>query len=302
MPCANSTEINQTESYSMGTWGTNIKENDTSGEIYDNYFDLYNEGQSPVDISSKLISDNKELIGNPDDCNNFWFALALAQWETKSLDADVFEKVKTIIESGSDLKVWKDLDADEKDIESREVYLQDFLKKIQTEKTKAKARVKEKQQNVKPIFAIGDCLTFIHDNGNIGGIIILAENSEPDAGFNLVAGTRINQITKPTVKDFEDAEILIRNYDNWRDNPIIVWTYPDSFKKMFSNFFEFIGKIKVHKEYKTEDKKYGYVADWGITKLVANQQFEHEKTNPKPAKQMMVAELTTNKNWWKFGN
>ena len=87
----------------MGTWGTNIKENDTSGDIYDSFFELYNAGQNPIDISAKLISDNSELIDNPDDCNNFWFALALAQWETKSLDANIFEKVKTLIESGNDL-------------------------------------------------------------------------------------------------------------------------------------------------------------------------------------------------------
>lgn len=284
----------------MGTWGTNIKENDTSGEIYDNYFDLYNEGQSPVDISSKLISDNKELIDNPDDCNNFWFALALAQWETKSLDSEVFEKVRTIIENGIDLKVWKDLDADEKDIKSREGYLQDFLKKIQTEKPKAKARIKNKHKTVKPIFSVGDCLTFIHENGNYGGVIILGEINDNETGFNLVAGTRINQPNKPTVKDFENAEILIRNYANWKEDPIIVWTYPDSFKKIFSNFFELIGKTKVDKEYKTDNNKFGYVADWGITKLAANLQFEHEKTNPQPTKRITVAELITNKKWWKL--
>ena len=61
----------------MGTWGTNIKENDTSGDIFDSFFELYNAGQNPVDISAKLISDNTELIDNPDDCNNFWFCTCI---------------------------------------------------------------------------------------------------------------------------------------------------------------------------------------------------------------------------------
>lgn len=212
----------------------------------------------------------------------------------------MFEKVKTIIESGADLQAWQDLDSDEKDIESRRENLQAFLNKIKTEKTKAKPRVKEKLKNIKPIFSVGDCLTFKHDNGNFGGIVILAENDDPETGLNLVAGTRINQIKKPSVKDFENAEVLIRNYATWKDNAIIVWTYPESFKKMFSNFFELVGKIKVDKEYKTEDNKFGYVADWGITKLVANLQFEYEKTNPKPTKTITMAELTTNKKWWKL--
>ncbi|MBS1759124.1 MAG: hypothetical protein JST23_03290 [Bacteroidetes bacterium] len=284
----------------MGTWGTNIKENDTSGDIYDSFFELYNAGQNPVDISAKLIADNTELIDNPDDCNNFWFALALAQWETKSLDPDIYGKIKEIIESGNDLQIWKDLDADDKDIESRKVDLQNFLKKLQTDKAKAKPRAKEKVKNVKPIFSIGDCLAFIHENGNYGGVIILGEINDNETGFNLVAGTRINQPSKPTLKDFENAEILIRNYANWKDNPIIVWTYPDSFKETFSNFFELIGKIKVDKEYNTERNKFGYVADWGITKLAANLQFEHEKNNPKPTKKIMVTELTAKNKWWKF--
>jgi|GEM_PF-6590955 len=77
---------------------------------------------------------------------------------------------------------------------------------------------------------------------------------------------------------------------------------------MFSNFFELIGKLKVDREYSTERDKFGYVADWGIgyvadwgiTKSAAALQFEHEKTNPKPLKKIMVAELTTKSKWWKF--
>jgi hypothetical protein len=277
----------------MGTWGTNIKENDTSGEIYDNYFALYNEGQNPIEISAKLISQNKELINNPQSSNDFWFALALAQWETKSLDADVFKKVESIIESGNDLQVWKELDADDGDIESRKVHLQSFLDKIRTERAKPKQRVREKQKILKPIFSTGDCLTFIHENGNYGGVVILGEDSSPDTGLNLVAGTRLNQTSKPTIKDFQQAEILVRNYGNWKDDPIIVWTTPHCFKKTFSNFFELVGKIKVQNVYKPEDTKYGYVADWGITKLVANLQFEYEEINPKPTKTITVEELTT---------
>ena len=58
------------------------------------------EGKEPTVISEKLLKDNKDLINNPDDCNNFWFVLALALWETKSLDKELYHKVKSIIESG----------------------------------------------------------------------------------------------------------------------------------------------------------------------------------------------------------
>lgn len=70
----------------MGAWGTAISSNDTYADIYGEFFDLYNDGLDVTEISKKLIADNQETINDKDDCNNFWFALAKAQWECKQLD------------------------------------------------------------------------------------------------------------------------------------------------------------------------------------------------------------------------
>lgn len=67
----------------MGAWGTAIKSNDTSADIYEEFFELYNDGKEPSDITKKLIADNRELIGIPEDCNNFWpFVRLLVQHGT----------------------------------------------------------------------------------------------------------------------------------------------------------------------------------------------------------------------------
>lgn len=132
----------------MGTWGTAIKSNDTSSDIYADFFELYNEGQEPAEISKKMIKENTELINNPDDCNNFWFVLALAQWETKSLEQELYEKVKSIIESEQDLEVWRELDADESEIKKRKIVLEKFLDKISPDKPKAKARKRRELKNL----------------------------------------------------------------------------------------------------------------------------------------------------------
>lgn len=283
----------------MGAWGTNIKDNDTTADIYTDFFDLYNEGQSPIDISVKLIADNQEIINNPEDCNNFWFALALAQWETKSLNPKVFESVKGIIESGNDLEVWRNLDADEKDIAKRKIALDAFLEKLQGEKLQAKKR--ETTRNVKPVFATGDCLVFKLENGNYGGAFILATNDNPKLGYNLVAGTRINQPIKPTPNDFEKAEILIRSFAFWKDKAEVLWISPDDYEKKYNSLFELIGKIPVEKEFKTENGVFKtYCADWASPKDAANRQFEHEETSPKPTTVLTVTELTKNRKWWKF--
>src|SRR5690606_9910284 len=126
----------------MGAWGTAISSNDTYVDIYGEFFNLYNDGLDVAEISKKLIADNQEIINDKDDCNNFWFALAKAQWECKQLDKEIFNLVKKVVETGADIEVWRQLDADEKDIKKRKIVLDKFLADLQTERPKAKSRKK----------------------------------------------------------------------------------------------------------------------------------------------------------------
>jgi len=128
----------------MGTWNTKITGNDTTSDIYSNFFDLYNEGANPVDVSEKIKIDFQDYFNDSDDKNNSFFGLALAQWETKCLENNVLNTVKNIIEKGADIKLWLDLGADEKAIKKREKELQKFLTQISTERPKAKRRVRPK--------------------------------------------------------------------------------------------------------------------------------------------------------------
>lgn len=285
----------------MGAWGTGIKDNDTSSDIYADFFDLYNAGQNPLDISKKIISENKELIDNPDDCNNFWFSLALAQWETKSLDQAIFEKIKTIINDGKDIIVWKELDADETDIQKRKIVLFKFLEKLQTEKKRPKPRQKPHVVTAVPPFDKGDCLTFKLNNGNFGGAIVLAAwIDEKYGGKNYVATTRINQKTRPQLIDFQTAEVLVINYFGYeRESSQMVWFFASDFPTVEKEF-ELIGKISVRKKY-----NYGGIgtiqgSGWSNIKYCADRQFDYEKSNSRPIKQITVKDITRSEHWWKF--
>lgn len=125
----------------MGTWSVKINGNDTFYDIYQTFFDLYNKGQNPVDISKQIQNDFDDMFNDAEDKNNSLFALALAQWETKSVDPNIFQQVKEIIDSGKDLELWKGLSADDKTIEQRRIILNDFLIKISSEKRNPKRRV-----------------------------------------------------------------------------------------------------------------------------------------------------------------
>lgn len=144
----------------MGTWNIKINGNDTFQDIYQNFFDLYNQGQNPIDVSNQIQDDFAEMFTDYDDKNNSLFGLALAQWETKSLTPDLFNQVREIIETGNDLEVWKELGADNKTIEKRKKELDKFLIQISTEREKPKRRVRPKFE-----YKANDLLTILAPDG-----------------------------------------------------------------------------------------------------------------------------------------
>lgn len=287
----------------MGTWGTAIKDSDVFADIYSEFFELYNKGGQPDDISQKITADNWEMLEIEEEKNSFWFALALAQWETKSLAPEVLSTVEKIITSGEDLKLWLELGASEQDIEKRKIALEKFLEKIKSERPKAKPR---KQASIKtPIFSTGDCLVFKMQNGNYGGAIVLATDSNPETAYNLVATTRLNQETKPSLADFEKAEVLVCNFEQWQDKPHVTWYMPDLYYKNHSDTYEHVGKLSVEVEYDVknyEGKGYlfkpSYAAGW-IMKDSIEKQLESELSKPKPSKTLTIKELTKKNKWWK---
>ncbi len=128
----------------MGTWGINIMDNDTTFDIYSTFFDKYNIGGSQSNVSKEIKQEFHDYFNDYEDRNNSFLGLALAQWETKSLEPDIYEVVKEMIENETDLKLWKDLEADKEMLKQRKLVLDNFLKQISTEKLKAKRRVKPK--------------------------------------------------------------------------------------------------------------------------------------------------------------
>lgn len=281
----------------MGTWGTGISSNDTYADVYDEFFEFYDVGLSVDEITERLITSNQETINEPDSSNDFWFALAKAQWECKQLDTEVFKKVQSIIVTDSDLQVWRRQDADEKTIAKRKIVLEKFLAQLQTERPKAKSR---KRKVIKqPVFEKGDCLIFKLANGNFGGAVVLEAIKDREYGYNLIATTRINQPNKPTAKDFESAEVLIMTYDDWDEKPCIQWYLPLRHKKS-SHLIEKVGNIKVDINYNLNKTLNVYMADFGISVIgAANKQFNIESTTSRSKKRQTIRELAK-KNKWKL--
>ncbi len=191
----------------MGRCGTGISSNDTYADVYDSFFDLYNDKISIKEITERLIIENQETINEPDDASNFWFALAKAQWECGQLNDEVFDKVKSIIENSEDINAWKNLEATESDIKKRQIVLNKFLETIS--QPKDKPRKVQKKIIYQPDFSTGDCLTFKYPNGNYGGAIVIGETSDNKFAMNEIILTTLNQANEPNIKDFKKSKIIL---------------------------------------------------------------------------------------------
>ena len=273
----------------MGTWGTVISSNDTYADVFGNFFDLYNEGLEIDDITKRIIVEYQDTINDTTDNNNFWFALAKAQWECKQLDKGLFNRIKKIIETGADLEVWRQLGASENDIEKRQIALDKFLTDLQSEKPKAKPR--KKKVICQPVFEKGDCLAFKLANGNYGGVVVLEAIKDTEHGYNLIVATRINQPNKPTKADFENVEVLVKNFANWDNDPIIQWYLPTKHKEV-ADLIEKVDTMNVQTNYSLNNSMLGFVADFDSWIIQAiNHQFKSEETKSRSKVMLTIKSL-----------
>lgn len=287
----------------MGTWGTSISANDTFADIYDEFFELYNEGFEVNDISKRLFTENQEIINDAYDSDNFWFALAKAKWECKQLDGELYGRVKNIIDTGADIEVWRQLDATEKDLKKRKIVLDKFLADISVQKAKTRARRKKRSpKTYNPVFQKGDCITFKLANGNYGGAVALEALYDWTNRFvNLIAATRIDQPNKPALKDFERAEVLVKNFALWNESPSIDWYNPVKHQNII-NLIEIVGQTDIEiiytqytdsSSYINKTATFGFMDNfdgWIIGQI--NRQFEFEKSNNGPSRKLKITELT----------
>jgi hypothetical protein len=275
----------------MGTWGTGISSNDDYADVYSEFFELYNEGKDVAEITALVIARNGEMLSMPEAVNNVWFAIAKAQWDCKQLQPDVYERVKNIIDSESDLQVWTELGATKSEVEKRQKVLKKFLSQLQSDRPKAKARKKKVIRD--PIFRKGDCLTFKLKNGNFGGAVVLEAEYGTELALNLVTATRINEPERPTTESFRNAEVLIKNFANWKESAQVIWICNYKPKEVHS-LIEVIGSITVTTDYLSKEQRhrYAYTSGWKSALIDAtNRQFESEKTKGRPKTTLKVKKV-----------
>lgn len=125
----------------MGTWGYKIGEDDVFRDVYDFFFDTYNQGASPKDASERVLEEMSEYFSDSDDQYEAYLALAFAQWETQHKDVSILEEVERVISTGESLRNWSERGGDETLLKRRRGALNSFLRKLNKPRRSKKRRV-----------------------------------------------------------------------------------------------------------------------------------------------------------------
>jgi hypothetical protein len=238
----------------MGVWGTGISSNDTYADVYGDFIEAYDAGKSPTEITQELIARHSETLAIREDAPSFWYALANAQWECKSLQEDVLRKVEDLVTSKHDAKIWEELGATPAELRARDRVLSKFLAKLQTERKSPRKRRKKKLYDSR--FRKGDCLVYRMTNGNYGAAFVLTDETQTETGTNYIATTTIDSPIKPTIDDFLSAEVLVRrrrkdyiDRDRQLKNKVVdeplIWGYFESTFKFSPVDIEVVGNLPI---------------------------------------------------------
>ena len=125
----------------MGTWGHKVGADDAFCDVYEFFVDLYNQGASSEEASSRLQKEMSSYFSDSDDRYESYLALAFAQWETQHEDINVIGEVERFIATGESLENWSERGGDETLIGKRREALIAFLCKISKPRASRKRRV-----------------------------------------------------------------------------------------------------------------------------------------------------------------
>ena len=120
----------------MGTWGTSIFSDDTAADIRDAFSNFIAEGLIPAVATDRLIAESADILADEEEANVFWLALAATQWKLGRLLDTVRDRAITAIDSGNDLRRWRDNPKSE--INQRKKHLAKLREKLLSPQPKPK--------------------------------------------------------------------------------------------------------------------------------------------------------------------
>jgi len=240
----------------MGVWGIGITSNDTFKDIYHDFYELYNSFDDIDSICNKLKIKYESVINDEDEANDYFFALAKAKWECGLLDKNLLHKIKTIVDSGSEVARWKRLGASKSDLINREQSLFVFYSKLFTHNIKLNKPKKVKL--IHSIFHKGDCISIDLKNGKFGAAMALTEEINSKYGLNAIMLIDYYSSCKPDKTIFSNGFCFMSDIFG-KTEPLILICQARAIKKSIYNFvYLWNHNIKIDIDKKRDKLPYGH--------------------------------------------
>ncbi len=151
----------------MSSWGTGIKQSDEFIDIYDEFFELYKDDATAIEIYQTILAEYQQEFSDEDFSPmlyTVYYALAQCLWECGVKDDWLWQKIKDIIDTDADLKFWNEFGTEPQLEKNRRNALQKFWKKINSEPAKIK-KPKKTTAKREPTLHKGDLYAYACENG-----------------------------------------------------------------------------------------------------------------------------------------
>lgn len=152
----------------MGCWGMGLTQSDGFCEVYERFMQRYNNGEEVAVIVTDILSECRNEFSDDDGVlHDVYFALAKAEWMCCERSDAIMNKVKSIIDTDSNITFYRELGATESDLRKRRNILQKFWDSLQTPRAKPRQRRIDPLDRVKELPPIqpGECYAYKHENG-----------------------------------------------------------------------------------------------------------------------------------------
>ena len=116
----------------MSMWGAGVRQCDEFEDVYEEFFSRYIGDACPEEIYREIL--NEYQLEHCEQDEGFlypvYYALAQCLWECGCRDSWLWDKITQIVETGSDVTFWKELDCDASFERRRQIELMKFLGKL----------------------------------------------------------------------------------------------------------------------------------------------------------------------------
>lgn len=164
----------------MGAWGPGILQNDTTGDIWAEFRDLYNAGMSVSEIRQQLEA-HYQHESEEENYSEVWTGIAYGQWMAGELEEYTLSKVKASVEDKW-LTAW---DEEKSLLRKRKKALNQFISKIQSPCQKPINRKKIIIRQA--FFQAGDVLSIeVSPDQHVAALVVDQRNFKNDGENRIV--------------------------------------------------------------------------------------------------------------------